>query len=172
MNELEFQSQLETANRRGLEAQVREVRALGARFDHASCDLILTLRGGMTLLVPARLLQGVADASPEQIERVELAADGSALRFAELDADFLVQDIASGSFGTRKWMQHLEDSGALDAASIERRRQVDELLLTSSAQSMGRKGGSARTGVKVAASRANGAKGGRPRKTNDEPKRA
>ena len=163
MNELEFQSQLETANRRGLEAQVREVRALSVRFDQASGNLILALRGGLTLLVPTHLLQGVADAPPEHIEGVEIVGNGSALRFNELDADFLVQDIASGSFGTRKWMQHLEDSGALDVASIERRRQVDELLST--AQSMGRKGGNARTEAKTAASRANGAKGGRPRKT-------
>ena len=63
-------------------------------------------------------------------------------------------------------MQHLEDTGALDEASIERRRQVDELL--SIARAMGRKGGSARTETKAAASRANGAKGGRPRKTSDE----
>ncbi len=163
MSELEFQSHLEAANQRGLKSQVGQVRALHVRFDRASGNLVLSLRGGLTLLVPARLLQGVADASPEQIERVEVAADGSALRFEELDADFAVQDIAAGAFGTRKWMQHLEETGALDEASIERRRQVDELL---SASTMGRKGGSARTEAKTAASRANGAKGGRPRKTN------
>jgi hypothetical protein len=165
MNELEFQLQLEAANRRGLESSVREVRALSAHFDRASNNLVLILRGGLTLLVPARLLQGVAQASPEQIERVEVTADGSALRFDELDADFAVQDVAAGAFGTRAWMQHLEETGALDVASVLRRRQVNELLGVPTASTMGRKGGSARTEVKTAASRANGAKGGRPRKT-------
>jgi len=62
-------------------------------------------------------------------------------------------------------MQHLEDAGALDVASTLRRRQVDELLSFPTASNMGRKGGGARSEVKTAASRANGAKGGRPRKT-------
>lgn len=165
MNELEFQLQLEAANRRGLESSVSEVRVLSVRFDRASNNLVLSLRGGLTLWVPARLLQGVEGASPEQIERVEIAADSSTLRFDELDADFAVQDVASGAFGTRAWMQHLEDTGALDVASVLRRRQVDELLGLPTASNMGRKGGSARTEEKTAASRANGAKGGRPRKT-------
>lgn len=156
---------MEAANRRGLESSVSEVRALSVRFDRASNNLVLSLRGGLTLLVPARLLQGVAGAAPEHIEEAEVVADGSALRFPTLDADFAVQDIASGAFGTRAWMQHLEDAGALDEASTLRRRQVDELLGLSTAQTMGRKGGVARSEVKTAASRANGAKGGRPRKT-------
>lgn len=166
LKELEFQLQLEAANRRGLESSVREVRALSVHFDRASNNLVLSLRGGLTLLVPAHLLQGVASALPEQIEHVEIAADGAALRFDELDADFAVQDIASGAFGTRAWMQHLEAVGALDESSVLRRRQVDELLGVQTASRMGRKGGSARTEEKTAASRANGAKGGRPRKTS------
>jgi len=159
MNEDEFQQQLEAANRRGLEASVREVRAVSVRFDSPSGNLVLGLSGGLTLLVPARLLQGVAEASPDQIARVEVVADGSALRFDELDADFAVQDIAAGSFGTRTWMQHLEDTRALDEASTLRRRQVDELLGLPTASTTGRKGTS--KPAKTAATRANGA---RPRK--------
>jgi len=157
MNEAEFQQQLEAANRRGLEASVREVRAVSVRFDSPSGNLVLGLRGGPTLLVPARLLQGVAGVSPNQIARVEVVADGSALRFETLDADFAVQDIAAGSFGTRAWMQHLEDIGALNEASTLRRRQVDKLLGLPTASNTGRKGNDART----AATRANG---DRPRK--------
>jgi len=85
-----------------------------------------------------------------------------------LDANFAVQDVAAGAFGTRAWMQHLEDAGALDEASTLRRRHVDGLLGLSTASTMGRKGGGARSEVKTAASRVNGAKGGRPRKTKVE----
>lgn len=120
---------------------------------------MLGLRGGLTLLVPARLLQDVAGASPDQIARVEVVADGSALRFDELDADFAVQDIAAGSFGTRTWMQHLEDTRALNEASTLRRRQVDELLGLPTVSNTKRK--VVHTEAKTAAPSANGA---RPRK--------
>ena len=114
------------ANRRGLESSVREAHAVEARYDRASGDLALTLRGGARLRIATELLQGVAGAPPELIERVELWG-GGALHWEELDADLRVQDIVAGSFGTRHWMAQLEARGLLDEASIERRRQVAEL---------------------------------------------
>lgn len=110
-----------------LESSAREAQAVAARYDRASGELALTLRGGVRLLVPIELLQGVAGASPELIERVELLGGGSALHWEELDADLLVQGIVAGSFGTRRWMAQLEAQGLLDQASIERRHQVAEL---------------------------------------------
>lgn len=140
MTDEEFEAQLEAANRRGLEAEVGEVRAVSVRFNRAANELILGLRGGMTLFIPIHLLQGVAGQAPELIERVELSSGGSALHWEELDADFAVQSLAAGSFGTAKWMQSLEDAGQLDEASIERRRVV-AALQSPTAADMGRKGG-------------------------------
>jgi len=165
MNEKQFETQLAAANERGLETRIGAVHAIAARYDRESSQLVLTLRGGLTLLVPVVLLQGISGAAPELIERVELWGEGSALHWEELDADFAVQDVAAGSFGVRSWMQNLEDSGLLDEASIRRRRDVDNLLgLRATASKMGQKGGSARTAAKINASRANGVKGGRPRR--------
>lgn len=167
----ETEEQTVAAERRGLESSVGEVHAVAARYDEAAGELLLVLRGGLRLSVPVRLLQGVAGADPRLIAQVELFGAGSGLHWEELDADFSVQDIAAGSFGTRRWMGRLEEQGLLDQASIARRRQVDELHeqraqdnRSKGAAAMGRRGGTARTASKVAASRANGAKGGRPRK--------
>lgn len=164
MNKKTFDAQLEAANRRGLNSRVGEVHATSVRYDQDGADLVLTLRGGLTLLVPVHLLQGVAGAAPELIERVELMSSGGALHWEDLDADFSLQSIAAGSFGSQAWMQKLEDAGLLDEASIERRRAV-AILRAPTASEMGRKGGAARTSAKGQAARANGAKGGRPRKT-------
>ncbi|HEX8463680.1 MAG TPA: DUF2442 domain-containing protein [Abditibacterium sp.] len=164
MDEQTFDVQFEAANRRGLEAQVGEVRALSAHYERVTGVLVLGLRGGLTLLVPAALLQGVAGHAPELIERVEVTSGGAALRWEELDADFSVQSLAAGSFGSVSWMQHLEDAGILDAASVERRRLV-ETLRAPTAGEMGRKGGAARSARKSEAARVNGAKGGRPKKS-------
>ena len=170
------------AERLGLESSVREAHAVAARYDAATGDLALILRGGAQLRVATQLLQGVAGAAPEQIERVELWGNGSGLHWEELDADLRVQDIVAGSFGTQRWMAQLEAQGLLDEASIKRRQQVAELTqaqqqdqVQRAAAAMGRIGGAARTRSKVEAARANGAKGGRPRKvslpTNDSTQR-
>ena len=152
------------AERRGLEADVREARAVAARYDEANGHLIVALRGGATLMVPVRLLQGVAGAPPELIAEVEITPGGSGLHWEKLDADLLVQGLAAGSFGTARWMRQLAESGALDAASLHRREMLKRLGGVT-AGDMGRRGGSAKSEAKTSASRANGAKGGRPRKS-------
>lgn len=164
MTSQEFDAQFEAANRRGLEMQVGTVHAVSARYNALDGMLELELRGGMKLLIPAHLLQGVADQNAESIARVELSACGSALHWPALDADFSIQSLAAGSFGSASWMQKLEEEGRLDEASLTRRRALEKLQ-TPTASSMGRKGGAARSETKAASSRANGAKGGRPRKS-------
>lgn len=127
MKNKDFEDQLAAATRRGLESSVSHVHATSVHYDGACDSLVLRLRGGMTLMIPAQLLEGVAHQPRDLINDVQLTADGAALRFDRLDADFSIQDIAAGSFGSRKWMQHLEAAGLLDASSVERRRQVEKL---------------------------------------------
>ena len=80
--------------------------------------------------------QGLEEASPEQISEIEISPSGLGLHFPRLDADLYVPALLQGVFGTRKWM----------------------------AARMGAVGGKSRSKVKQAASRANGALGGRPRR--------
>ncbi len=156
---------LAAAEWRGMEAEVSEVRAVSAHYEASSGHLVLGLRGGAVLLVPVRLLQGVAGAPPELIEKVEILCSGMGLHWEELDADLLVQDLAAGSFGTLKWMRHLIESGALDSASIERQELLSRLRGGPTVREIARRAGSVKSEAKTAASRANGAKGGRPRKS-------
>ena len=150
------------ARQRGQESDVSEARAVSVRYDEPSRTLVLTLRGGMTLLIPIHLLQGVAGAAPEHIHEVMLRPRGAGLHWETLDADFSVQGLVAGSFGNTAWMEHLRAQGLLDAASEARLEAVAHLR--NSATQMGRKGGSRRTPAKAAAAKENGRKGGRPRK--------
>lgn len=154
--------ELEAARQRGLESSITHVHATAVSFDAVRGELTLTLRGGLKLLVPTILLQGVAGAAPELIANATLIGRGSALHWEELDADFSIQDIAAGSFGTRQWMAHLNEAGLLDAASRERQQLITQR--DGAAVAMGRRGGAARTQAKAMAARENGKKGGRPRK--------
>jgi hypothetical protein len=102
------------------------------RLDVASERIIVDFTNGASFIFPARALEGLQDATVEQLADVELLGE-TGLHWESLDADFTISGLMSGIFGTKTFM---------DAQ---------------------RQGGQSRSQAKVAASRANGAKGGRPR---------
>lgn len=104
------------------------------RYDSASGRVILEFTNGAAFMVPARLLEGLTQATDAQLAEVELLGE-TGLHWESLDVDYSIAGLMRGVFGSRMFMQ---------------------------AQ---RKGGEARSEAKAAASRANGAKGGRPRKS-------
>jgi Protein of unknown function (DUF2442) len=98
--------------------------------------LILKLSDGRRYVIPREELQGLQSATEEQIGRVEILGGGTGLHWPDLDVDLYVPGLLRGVYGNKKWMAQI-----------------------------GRRGGSARSAAKKAAARANGAKGGRPRRT-------
>lgn len=131
------------------EAEFRRAEAAGREYlDEASRAveafylperrrLCVTLGNGVEMAIPVDLLQGLAGASDADLSDIEITPFGTGLHWDRLDADLLVDGLSKGVFGSRSWM----------------------------AQVMGRAGGSSRSAAKSAASRENGRKGGRPRKT-------
>jgi hypothetical protein len=118
-------------------ASVREAGyAVSARYDRRRSRIVVSLNTGVELAFPTRLAQGLADASPENLADIEISPAGLGLHWPRLDADLYVPALLQGVFGSKSWMARL----------------------------LGAQGGRARTVAKVAASRENGRKGGRPRK--------
>jgi hypothetical protein len=126
------EAQIDAAIERGRIADETEPRAAAARYDAKSGRVIIDLTNGATFAFPARLAEGLADASPDELANIEILGFGFGLHWEKLDVDYSVPGLVAGIFGTRRWM---------------------------AAQA-----GRARSPAKAAAARANGAKGGRPRK--------
>lgn len=97
--------------------------------------LIVHLSNRRRLVLPIEDVQGLTGATAAQLQDYELLGRGTGIRFPALDADLYVRALIEGVYGNRRWMSEL-----------------------------GRKGGGAKTEAKRQAARANGAKGGRPRK--------
>lgn len=114
----------------------RKGYAVSAEYDARQNRLVVDLSSGVTIMVPVRLLQDLADADPANLSEIEITPSGLGLHWPRLDADIYVPGLMQGVFGTRSWM----------------------------AAQLGAAGGKASTKAKVAAARANGVKGGRPRK--------
>jgi hypothetical protein len=97
--------------------------------------LILKLSDGRREIIPREDLQGLENATREQVAQVEILGKGTGLHWPELDVDHYVPGLLKHIYGTKRWMAEI-----------------------------GRSGGSARSAAKRKASRANGLKGGRPRR--------
>lgn len=97
--------------------------------------LILRLSDGHRLLIPREDLEGLQFATRQQIAQVEILGNGTGLHWPALDLDHYVPSLLRGIYGTKRWMAQI-----------------------------GRNGGSATSRAKKRASRANGLRGGRPRK--------
>ncbi len=118
-------------------AAVREAgHAVSARYDRRRSRVVVALNTGVEIAFPARLAEGLAGASPENLANIEISPAGLGLHWPRLDADLYVPALLQGVFGSTSWMARL----------------------------LGAEGGRARTVAKVAASRKNGRKGGRPKK--------
>ena len=96
---------LEAANERGRTLFETEPHAKSARFDRASGMIVLELYNGCTLAVPARRLQGLGNATDDQLAEVEISGFGYGLHWKALDADFTVPGLANGRFGTARFME-------------------------------------------------------------------
>lgn len=123
---------------RAREARDRESgrRALSVSYDRRNGRIMMELTSGFVFGFPASAIPALAGATAAQLARVELSPGGSALHWEELDADLSV--------------------AGLLLASVERSERLSELA---------RLAGSTTTPAKARAARANGKKGGRPRKT-------
>jgi hypothetical protein len=97
--------------------------------------LVLELSDGHRHVIPREDLQGLQTATKEQIARVEILGNGTGLHWPALNLDYYVPNLLRHVYGTRRWMTEI-----------------------------GRSGGSAKSAAKRKASRANGRKGGRPRR--------
>jgi hypothetical protein len=124
------------AEARGTAILGTEARASAARYDRKTGRVTVDLVNGCTYMFPTRLVEDLSEASPAELELVEVDGAGFNLHWPRLDADLYVPALVAGVFGTRDWIS----------------------------KALARQAGRAISVAKSAAARANGAKGGRPRK--------
>ena len=121
---------------RGQEALEREPRAKAACYDDAMKKVTIDLIDGCTYMFPVHLVQELSGASRAELAQVEVEGLGFNLHWPKLDVDLYVPALVAGVFGTHDWM----------------------------IKALARRAGQSTSPAKAAAARANGVKGGRPRK--------
>jgi hypothetical protein len=110
--------------------------ATAVRYDRRIGRVVVSLNTGLDIAFAPQDAQGLESAKPAQLDTIEITPSGLGLHFPKLDADIYLPALLEGFLGSAQW----------------------------SAARLGVLGGSARSVAKGAASRANGKRGGRPRK--------
>jgi hypothetical protein len=98
--------------------------------------LIIGLNNGQRLILPLEDVPELKGLTKKQFANWELLGRGTAINFPGIHVALPIDGIIEGIYGRRRWMAEV-----------------------------GSKGGQAKTGAKQLAARTNGAKGGRPKKT-------
>ena len=98
-------SAIEAATRRGEIDLLTKPRGRSVAYDRSTDRVIVELTNGTTFAFPPGLLQGLDGARPEQIAEVELQGMGFGLHWKTLDADFTLEGLMAGRFGTARYMR-------------------------------------------------------------------
>ncbi|MBN9559253.1 MAG: DUF2442 domain-containing protein [Alphaproteobacteria bacterium] len=131
--------QFATAQARG-EERLNGPRAESVHYDAGRDRVIVRLTTGVEIGFAPRDAEGLQQASRAELSEIELQSFGLGIHFPRLDADLYVPALLEGVLGSKKWM----------------------------AARLGAAGGRTRSTTKAAASRANGKRGGRPRKAGGQ----
>jgi Protein of unknown function (DUF2442) len=115
--------------------------AVAARYDPQADRIVVTLNTAVDVSFSPRDVQGLENASAEQLAAIEITPPGFGLHWPKLDADLYIPAVLEGILGSRRWM----------------------------AARLGAAGGRSRSKAKAAASRENGKLGGRPAKKPQRP---
>ena len=134
-SDAEILAQIPAARARAARERTAGRRATSAAYDPRSGRIMLELTSGYVFGFPAASIPALARATPAQLAAVELSPGGSALHWEGLDVDLSVPGLLLSAVGR--------------AAKL---------------REMARLAGSTTSEAKAVAARANGAKGGRPRK--------
>lgn len=118
-------------------ASNRKIHAVSVIYRPRVRRIVVTLNTGIEIAIPPDLVEGLRGARPADLAQVELSPSGLGMHWPALDANVYVPSLLQGITGSKQWM----------------------------AQQLGAHGGRSRSTAKAEAARANGAKGGRPRKS-------
>jgi hypothetical protein len=92
--------------------------------------LIVGLSNGRRLVIPIEDLQGLGNATHEQLQNYELLGRRTGISFPDLDVDLYVPALIEGVYGNRRWMAQLGRKGGRAKTEAKRKgrsREVDTL---------------------------------------------
>jgi len=141
LTDAEILAQIPAARAREARERKQGLRATSAKYDRTTHRVVLELTNGYSFAFPVRAVRALDGVTPAQLAAIEVEPSGDALRWDRLDIDLSVPGLLFSAVGVEEKLRHL--------ASLA---------------------GSSRSDAKAKAARANGRRGGRPKRGTRRPK--
>ena len=98
--------------------------AVSARYDRRHRHLVVALHTGVSVTVPIRLVEGLAEAAPRSLDDIEISPSGLGLHWPRIDADVYLPSLLRGVFGSAAWMERLATGTTRDGGGREDPRRL------------------------------------------------
>lgn len=106
-----------------------ERQVLRASYSPRTDRIMLHMDNGVVHSIPRKLMQGLADAAPSALQRIEILGSGTGLYWPALDVAHSATGLLSGVYGSVKWMKNLNgntrNAKRPDAMNGNRRRAAE-----------------------------------------------
>lgn len=122
--------QVKAAEERGRRLQ-REYAASEAHYDQATGRVVVSFPTEVQISFPPQKVQGLSDATEQDLQLIELSPSGLSLHFPSLDADVYIPALMQNILGSKSWMARIGQAGGV--VRSERKSQA--------ARENGRRGG-------------------------------
>ena len=100
-------AEIDAAIRRARSFSMYDHRIARASYSVRTNCVQLRMRNGSTLCIPRKLLQGLSEAEPASLNKIEILGNGTGLYWPELDVAHSVSGLVAGVYGSAKWMKYL-----------------------------------------------------------------
>ena len=101
MSDTKFELQLAAATKRGQDRQRKQPLVRAVSWDH-SLGAVIDLNNGCRVCVPLALLPELRDASPRQLQNVEIMGVGQAVQWPDLDQQFGISELLADAWSGGK----------------------------------------------------------------------
>jgi hypothetical protein len=101
---MEQNDRFKIANRKAHELHASHPHAVSARYDRGIARVVITLNTNLDVAFSPRDAEGLENASPAQLDAIEISLSGFGIHFPKLDADIYLPALLEGFPGSRKWI--------------------------------------------------------------------
>lgn len=102
-------AEIDAAIRRARAYEKYDHRVVRATYSPRTDKFRLRMENGVTHSIPRKLLQGLSEASPAELNRIELLGRGTGLYWPALDVAHSVSGLTAGVYGSAHWMRQLDE---------------------------------------------------------------
>lgn len=105
LTEAMLQAEINQAREAGKIADSQEPRAQSVYYDSKEKQIVITLTNGNIFLFSPDLVEGLANASEEDLKDIEITPSKEGLHWDKLDVDLSISALLMGIVGTKRWME-------------------------------------------------------------------